>query len=66
MNGYEGRPTRSQLDQVDVLAERLDQGVAKLGSFEKGGISEINKALTARKLEPVVIPSEEEWRKKAQ
>ncbi len=66
VNGYEGRPTRSQLDQVDVLAERLSQGVAKLGAFEKGGIGEINKALAARKLEPVVIPTEEEWRKKAQ
>ncbi len=66
VNGYEGRPTRSQLDQLDVLAESLSQGAAKLGSFEKGGIAEINKALTARKLEPVVIPTEEEWRKKAQ
>ena len=66
VNGYEGRPSRTQLDQADVLSERLETAEARLESIGKGGLAEINKALTARKLEPVKLLSKEEWTKKGQ
>jgi photosystem II stability/assembly factor-like uncharacterized protein len=66
VNGYEGRPSRTQLEQVDVLSERLEKAEAKLASVGKGGLAEVNKALTARKLEPVNLLSKEEWTKKGQ
>jgi hypothetical protein len=66
VNGYEGRPSRTQLDQVDLLSERLAAAEARLESIGKGGLAEVNKALTARKLEPVNLLSREEWEKKGQ
>jgi photosystem II stability/assembly factor-like uncharacterized protein len=66
VNGYEGSPSRTQLEQVDVLSERLEKAEAKLASVGKGGLAEVNKALTARKLEPVSLLSKEEWTKKGQ
>jgi hypothetical protein len=66
VNGYEGRPSRTQLDQVDVLSERLEKAEAKLDSIGKGGLAEVDKALAARKLEPVNLLSKEEWEKKGQ
>lgn len=66
VNGYEGRPTRSQLDQMGVLETRLEQAAAKLDSIGKNGLAAANKSLTARKLEPVSLLTVEEWKKKAQ
>jgi photosystem II stability/assembly factor-like uncharacterized protein len=65
VNGYEGRPTKSQLDQVTVLADSLDKAAARLGSFAKGELAAVNSGLTAHKLEPVKLLSEEEWKKKS-
>jgi hypothetical protein len=66
VNGYEGRPTRSQIDQMGVLGARLDKAAARLDAIAKNELASANKALTARKLEPVDLLTEEEWRKKAQ
>jgi hypothetical protein len=66
VNGYEGRPSRTQLDQVDVLSDRLQAAEAKLDSIAKGALADVNKALTARKLEPVNLLTKEEWEKKGQ
>jgi hypothetical protein len=66
INGYEGRPTRSQLDQAAMLGARLDKAAARLDAIAKGELAAANKALTARKLEPVNLTTEEEWKKKAQ
>ncbi|HKH47556.1 MAG TPA: glycosyl hydrolase [Thermoanaerobaculia bacterium] len=64
VNGYDGRPTKSQLDQVKVLGGELDQAVARLEGIGKGELAAINKALTARKLDPVPLKTFEEWKKK--
>jgi hypothetical protein len=66
VNGYEGRPSRTQLEQVDALSDRLQKAEAKLDSIAKGGLAEVNKALTARKLEPVNLLGKEDWEKKGQ
>ena len=66
VNGYEGRPTRSQLEQVDILGARLDKAAARLDAIAKNELAAANKALAAKKLEPVSLLSEEEWKKKGQ
>ncbi|HWN44059.1 MAG TPA: glycosyl hydrolase [Thermoanaerobaculia bacterium] len=66
VNGYEGRPTRSQLDMMSVLGARLDKAAARLDAIAGNELAAANKALTARKLEPVNLLTEEEWKKKAQ
>ena len=55
MNGYEGRPTKSQLDQLRVLGGRLDQAVAHLEGLGKSELPAINKELAGRKLDPVEL-----------
>ncbi len=64
VNAYDGRPTKSQLDQAKVLGGRLDKEVARLEGIGNGELAAINKALAARKLEPVKLQTFEEWKKK--
>ena len=66
VNGYEGRPTKSQLDQMGVLGARLDKAAARLDAIAKNELAAANKALAVRKLEPVNLLTEEEWKKKGQ
>ncbi|MEA2562082.1 MAG: hypothetical protein QOH06_3586 [Acidobacteriota bacterium] len=66
VNGYEGRPTKSQLDMMALLGARLDKAAARLDAIAKNELAAANKALTARKLEPVNLLTEEEWKKKGQ
>jgi hypothetical protein len=49
---------------MGVLGARLDQAAAKLAALGKGELAAVNKVLTARKLDPVNLLTEEEWRKK--
>jgi photosystem II stability/assembly factor-like uncharacterized protein len=63
INGFEGRPTRSQLDQLGVLGARLDKAAARLEALGKADLANVNKALSGRKLEPVTLLTMEEWRK---
>src|SRR5688572_2690990 len=41
VNGYEGRPTRSQLDQMGVLEARLGQAASKLEAIAKGELAAV-------------------------
>jgi hypothetical protein len=63
INGYEGRPTKSQLDQLRVLGARLDQAADRLRSLAKTELPAINQGLAGLKLEPVALLTFEEWRK---
>jgi photosystem II stability/assembly factor-like uncharacterized protein len=63
VNSYEGRPTKSQLDSVKVIGDRLDKAAAKLDSIAKGDLEAANRALTARKLQPVKLMAMDEWKK---
>jgi photosystem II stability/assembly factor-like uncharacterized protein len=64
INGYEGRPTQSQLDQLRVLGARLDQAGDRLNALAGNELKAINQGLTGRKLEPVALVTFEEWKKK--
>lgn len=64
VNSYDGRPTKSQLEQVKVLSGDLDRSAARLEAIAKGELAAINKALAARKLDPVTPKTFEEWKKK--
>lgn len=64
VNGYDGRPTKSQLDETKLVSGRVDQAVARLEGIGNGELAAVNKALAARKLEPVPLMTLEEWKKK--
>jgi photosystem II stability/assembly factor-like uncharacterized protein len=61
INGYEGRPTRSQLDQVKVLKARLDDLAGRAGAVERGALAEANRALAQGKQPPIVVPDRKTW-----
>jgi hypothetical protein len=64
MNGYEGRPTKAQLDQLRILGDRLDKAAAHLESLAKTDLPAINRDLAKRKIETVPLLTREEWQKK--
>jgi hypothetical protein len=61
VNGYDGRPTQSQIDQVKVLGAELEKAEAKLASLQSGDVAAANRELEKRKLEPLKTKSREEW-----
>jgi photosystem II stability/assembly factor-like uncharacterized protein len=63
VNGYDGRPTASQIDQVKVLGDQLQQGEARLAAAESGEVAAVNRELEKRKLEPLKAKSREDWEK---
>ena len=63
VNGYDGRPTQSQLDQVKVLGGQLDQAAGRLDKLEAGELAAVNRELEAKKLAPIQPKSREEWEK---
>jgi photosystem II stability/assembly factor-like uncharacterized protein len=64
INGYEGRPTQSQLDQLRILGARLDKAAAHLEALAGTDLPAVNKGLAGRRLEPVTLLTLEEWRKR--
>jgi photosystem II stability/assembly factor-like uncharacterized protein len=61
VNGYEGRPTQSQLEYVQVLSGQLERAVARFEAIHGGSLAAANRELERRKLEPVRMPTREEW-----
>jgi photosystem II stability/assembly factor-like uncharacterized protein len=63
VNGYDGRPTASQVDQVKVLGDQLEAAEKHLAAVQSGEVAAINRELEKRKLEPLKVKSKEEWEK---
>ncbi|HYG61045.1 MAG TPA: glycosyl hydrolase, partial [Thermoanaerobaculia bacterium] len=66
VNGYEGRPTQSQIDYARVLDGELERAAARFEAIRASALSadgEIGRELARRKLEPIRVPSREEWQK---
>ncbi len=63
VNGYDGRPTQAQTDQVKVLGSQLEKAEARLEALKSGEVAAVNRALKKRKLDPLKPKSREEWEK---
>lgn len=63
VNGYDGRPTESQLAEADRLAGELSKKASWFDGAAKE-LAEINRTLGARKLETLTLLTREEWEKK--
>ncbi|HEX6898408.1 MAG TPA: glycosyl hydrolase [Thermoanaerobaculia bacterium] len=63
VNGYDGRPSKSQLDQMKFLGGELEKAEARLEELQSGGVAAANRELEKRKLEPLKAKSREEWEK---
>jgi hypothetical protein len=60
VNGYDGRPTQSQLDQTKLLADQLAEAEARLEALQGGEVAAVNRELVKRKLEPLTVKSRED------
>ena len=64
INEYDGRPTQSQLDNMQTILAQLDQAEA---DFQKAAASElqtINPALEQQKLDPITPLTRDAWEKR--
>ncbi|MGH9773917.1 MAG: WD40/YVTN/BNR-like repeat-containing protein [Candidatus Acidiferrales bacterium] len=64
VNGYEGRPTESQLAGAGVLEHQLDADRARFESSASGDVPSLNAALADKKLEPLKPLTYDVWQKK--
>jgi photosystem II stability/assembly factor-like uncharacterized protein len=63
VNGYDGRPTASQIQEAEVVAKELEKKEAAFTDATKE-LAQINRTLASRKLEELTVLSREEWEKK--
>ncbi|MEW5984175.1 MAG: glycosyl hydrolase [Acidobacteriota bacterium] len=61
INGYEGRPTQSQLDRMAVLGGDLDAAMAKFDATFVKDAAALNTELARQKLPPITRMGWEEW-----
>ena len=59
MNGFDGRPTRSQIDRMAVLAAELDGAAATFETAKTKDLAPLNAELAKKQIEPIVIPRSE-------
>jgi len=61
VNGYEGRPTASQVSRMGVLGKQLEAAITSFDGTLAKGLADITPQLAKRKLAPVVKLTAEAW-----
>lgn len=64
INSFDGRPTQSQLDNMQTLTGELDKGEADLQKLAATRLPAVNSALEQLKQQPIRPMTREEWEKK--
>lgn len=64
INEYDGRPTQSQLENVQTVLALLNQAETDFQKTMTTELPVINPALEKQKLEPVKVLTREDWQKK--
>lgn len=57
VNGYEGRPSQTQIERTDALARELADVVATFDAWAAKELSGINTALSQKQLEQINLPA---------
>jgi hypothetical protein len=63
VNGYEGRPTDSQVARADVLTHELEDVIREFTELTGRQLPAINRALETNKLAVLRVVPEEDWRR---
>jgi len=66
VNGYDGRPTASQVARADALNRELEDVVREFNQLAGQRIPPINRSLSDKSLEPILVISEQEWQKQSE
>ncbi len=61
VTGYEGRPTQTQLDRMEVLEKQLDDFQTHFNSLRDQGVAELNRTLAKKGMKLLQVRSKEEW-----
>jgi hypothetical protein len=62
VNGYEGKPTQSQMDRAAVLARDLDAAFTRFNTAADRELPAINAGLARAGKPPIAKMAEEEWK----
>ena len=60
VNGYDGRPTNSQLEQLEVLERRIGEAEARFAA-QTATLGALNRRLERRDLAPITVQTREQW-----
>ncbi|MGA2591497.1 MAG: sialidase [Bryobacteraceae bacterium] len=63
VSSYEGRPTDSQVARAEALSHELEDVIHEFTDLANKQLPDLNRGLQAKKLEPIAMISEEDWRK---
>jgi hypothetical protein len=66
VNGYDGRPTASQVARADALNRELDDVIREFEQLTTRQVPPINRGLAGKRLEPIRLLSEPEWQKQGE
>jgi photosystem II stability/assembly factor-like uncharacterized protein len=64
VNGYDGRPSQTQVERADALARELADVVKEFDQWSSAELPGLNSALAAKGLEPLSTLTRAEWEQK--
>ena len=64
VNGYDGRPTQSQIQRMGVLGKQLDAAYATFEATMAKETAAVNAQLAKKKLDPIPALTKEAWEKR--
>jgi len=65
VNGYEGKPSRAELERSDALARELADVVGEFDHWAQAELGPVNALLTQRGLEAIPLMTREQWERKS-
>jgi len=63
VSGYDGKPTDSQVARTEALNRELEDVVNEFQKLVSPQLAALNKQLSAKKLQPINLLSEQDWQK---
>lgn len=62
VTGFDGRPTQSQLERIEVFKSDMAEATSTFGTLtSESSLSALNSQLSGKGLEPLVLQSREDW-----
>ena len=61
VNGYEGRPTRSQINRMTALWQEFDGVMGEFDALAKKELPVVNAALEKKKVAPIKVMTKTDW-----
>ena len=63
VNGYEGRPSKDQVDRTNALGRELEDVITDFRNLTDKELPAINTGLKKKKMEAIQVPTEAQWKR---